>query len=62
MPTKSIPKCAVCGEECSTRKNGTPRLPLQHKWGPVSHGDFVSDRGNIRDIPMFADFYLPHEK
>ena len=33
--------CAVCNEECSTRADGSPRLPLQHKWGPVAHGDFV---------------------
>lgn len=29
--------CTRCGEEALTRKDGTPRDPMQHKWGPRLH-------------------------
>jgi hypothetical protein len=29
--------CAVCGENPATRADGTPRLPLQHRYGPTGH-------------------------
>lgn len=44
--TRTVPRCAECGESASTRADGTARHPLQHRWGPVSHGSFVAERAD----------------
>lgn len=29
--------CAKCGEQCRTHRDGSPRYPLQHLYGPTLH-------------------------